>query len=190
MEEAFVEMLALATLADASAAVAKGVGRADYAIVVCREDGGHAVAPQDGQDGLCDLPPNEVNVGDVWAFVAQQLVELIGCLKVVEVIDEVLDLAKDSAARLLRFGEVALEGGGEVALPFQAEVDYLVAVLLQHLSGVEADRFGTAVVIIVYVNEENFHSFGCCFRGSGRWGEWLLASRCVCHSSAAQVASS
>ena len=131
MQEAFVEMPALATLADASAAVAKDVGGADDTEIVCSQHDGHAVASQDGQDGRCDLSPDKVDVGDVWPLVAQQLVELVGRLEVVEVIDKVLDLAEHSAARLFRFREIAFEGGGEVALPFEAEVDYVVAVLLE-----------------------------------------------------------
>ena len=96
-----------------------------------RQNDGHAVATQDGQDGLRDLSPDEVDVGDVGLLVAEQLVHLTGRLKVVEVIDEVLGLAKYPAARLFRFREIAFEGGGEVALPFEAEVDHVVAVLLE-----------------------------------------------------------
>ena len=126
-----VEVSPLTTLAELSAAVAKDVGGADHPEVVRRQHDGHAVASQDRQDGLRDLSPDEVDVGDVWLLVAEQLVHLTGRLKVVEVIDKVLDLAEHPAARLFRFREIAFEGGGEVALPFEAEVDYVVAVLLE-----------------------------------------------------------
>ena len=131
MQEAVVEGSPLATLADLSAAVTKDVGGADHPEVVRRQHDGHAVATQNGQDGLRDLSPDEVDVGDVGLLVAEQLVHLTGRLKVVEVIDKVLGLAKYPAAGLFRFGEVVFEGGGEVALPFEAEIDHLVAVCLQ-----------------------------------------------------------
>ena len=150
-------MPAAALLAYPAAAVTKSICRAYYAVIMDCEQNRDAVSPQHGKYRGSDLPPHQMDMGNVRMFVLYQLFYLLCGFKMIKVIYHILELPQWATPRLLGLWEILAVRRRAVGFPFQREVNDFVAVFLQQTASIEAHSLCPTFVIVVNVNKKDFH---------------------------------
>ena len=110
------------------------------------------IFPQNRKDGRSNLSPHQMNMGDIRTFVLNQLFYLLCSLKVIEIVDHILNLFQRSLTGFLRLREILAIRRRIILFPLQGKVNDLVTMLLQQFASIEANRFRTTFIIIIYVD--------------------------------------
>ena len=107
---------------------------------------------QNRKDGRSNLSPHQMNMGDVRTLVLYQFLHLLCCLEVIEIVHHILHLLQRSLARFLRLREILAIWRRIILWPFQREIHYLMAVLLQQFARIKANGLCSTFIEIVDVD--------------------------------------